>query len=1074
MLLKWVTLLGDTEDGSLTGGVDINGVPIQANGGQVIGASQDDTRNLCPVEIIEADTLVICTGDTVLIEVIHMEAPIWTGDPFIKVNDSTIKAFPTETSVYKVEHYTSRKDLFENGGFEDINTTGQIDAALVPGWNTTANDNKIEIWRNGFQGHPSYSGELFAELNATQKSALYQDVQTTPGETIKWGFAHRGRFKTDKMQLSAGPPEGPYVLLGNFVDTKTKWGYYDGLYEVPAGQINTRFYFSSTDPGSLGNLIDAATFEALIKHEDSIVVVVENCGLDTLYMCEGDSISITLNGIKNGVWFGDEGFTQINDSVIKVSPLASSWYGLKVKSDAGDSVFVIVNPKPSVALGNDTMLCIGEEVTLNAGVFDTWSWNVGNEVGQTITVDSTYEYKVVVTNSFNCSDSDSVMITINPLPDVVLRDDTTFCAGGEITIDAGVFDAWNWNVGNETTQTITVDSTYEYKVVVTNIYNCSDSDSVMITVNPLPEVTLGNDTTVCPRAEVRLDANNLGATYLWSTAERTRAIVINEIGVYEVTVTNANGCAATNKTELFNHEEPKVNLQNDTIICSPEILVVNAGVWDTYLWSNGSTNQTITLSETDTVWVDVTDGNACKGRDTIGIQVIALPVVNLVNDTAVCDGESVTLNAQNNGLNFNWNTKETAQEINVNAAGVYGVEVTNQFGCLGSDSMELLIYALPIVNLGNDTVLCEPESVTIDAGDWDAYSWNTGSSLRAITVNSSVTLELNIVDANGCAGSDEISVIVNPLPIINLGNDTTLCINETLNLNAENPGWNYTWNTGENTQQVTKENGFYKVTVYDNYRCFKEDSININLELIPDPYPQKEFEICEGDNINLQPDNGFGMYAINWPNFSSSSNLNVTDAGDYYSAVSGEYCADTFKLTVEVIDTPDVSILNLLGRNTACFEYEIIQLEVLDSNLGRTTYLWSTGETETLIKASVEGGYSVTAINDFCEVTTAIQLKEHCPSTLRIPNAFTPDGNSLNDIFIPVTSGEITNYDFMIFNRWGDLIFRTNNLYEGWDGTYKGEDCQIDVYLYKISYDYLTEFESKKSKQETGRVTLLR
>ena len=107
---------------------------------------------------IKADTIVICPGETALIEAGDMTDPIWTGDSYINVNDSTIKAFPQTTSVYKVEYYTLRKNLAVNGGFESVNLSGiqaQLDASLIPGWNTTATDNLIEIWRSGFQGHPS-------------------------------------------------------------------------------------------------------------------------------------------------------------------------------------------------------------------------------------------------------------------------------------------------------------------------------------------------------------------------------------------------------------------------------------------------------------------------------------------------------------------------------------------------------------------------------------------------------------------------------------------------------------------------------------------------------------------------------------------------------------------------------------------------------------------------------------------------------------------------------------------------------------------------------------------------------
>jgi gliding motility-associated-like protein/uncharacterized repeat protein (TIGR01451 family) len=683
-------------------------------------------------------------------------------------------------------------------------------------------------------------------------------------------------------------------------------------------------------------------------------------------------------------------------------------------------------------------------------------------------------YFIVATNLVGCSDTAVINVGSNPNPDVDLRNDTAFCEGGNITIDAGLFDSWNWNVGGETGQTITVDSTDEYKVVVTNVFHCSDSDSVVITVNPLPIVELRNDTAICFGDSLDLDAQNLTASYLWNTSETAQTLKIGAAGTYEVTVTDSNTCMAVDEMTLSLNALPIVQLRNDTIVCSPEVVVVGAGVWDSYLWSNGSISDEITLTSTDTVYVDIIDINQCAGSDTIGVQVIDLPIVDLGNDTAICDGETVTIDAENVGLNFDWITNETTQTIDITATGIYGVKVTDIYGCLGSDSMELIINALPIVGLGNDTIICEPESITINAGVWDSYLWNTRENTQYITVDSTSSINVSIIDTNGCRGSDEIEIQVNPLPIVDLGNDTTICKNETVTLDAENTGWNYAWNSGETTQTLTVSEGFFKVTVSDAIGCNRVDSITVVVDLIPDPYPKKQFEICEGDNFDLEPDNGFGAFDINWPGLSTTTVLNVDDTGDYYSAVSSDYCTDTFKLTVTKIDTPDISILNLLGRNTACFDYENIQLSILDLDLIKSNYEWSTGETTNDIEVIEEGTYLVTASNRVCESIKSINIEEYCLSILYIPNAFTPNGEMVNDIFMPRASGEITNYQLLIFDRWGEQIFATTNLYEGWNGTFKGGDCQIDVYIYKASYDYISESQAVKTEVKIGTVTLLR
>lgn len=147
------------------------------------------------------------------------------------------------------------------------NTYSYFNESQVAGWNTTATDNRIEIWEDGFLGVSAYTGHQFAEINATQNAALYQDIQSTPEATMTWSFAHRGRgsrTKADSMRLLIGPPDGPYVEQGRFGTNSSAWASYRGTYTVAAGQTTTRFLYEaiSTASGSasVGNFLDAVRF----------------------------------------------------------------------------------------------------------------------------------------------------------------------------------------------------------------------------------------------------------------------------------------------------------------------------------------------------------------------------------------------------------------------------------------------------------------------------------------------------------------------------------------------------------------------------------------------------------------------------------------------------------------------------------------------------------------------------------------------------------------------------------------------------------------------------------------------
>jgi gliding motility-associated-like protein/uncharacterized repeat protein (TIGR01451 family) len=132
--------------------------------------------------------------------------------------------------------------------------------SIVPGWLTTATDGQIEFWSDNFQGVPAFDGNQFAELNANQSSALYQNLCLTPGTVMNWSLRHRGRAGTDVMRLRIGADLASATVQGTMSDGNTAWGLYSGTYTVPAGQTNTVFIFEavSTATGSLsvGNFID--------------------------------------------------------------------------------------------------------------------------------------------------------------------------------------------------------------------------------------------------------------------------------------------------------------------------------------------------------------------------------------------------------------------------------------------------------------------------------------------------------------------------------------------------------------------------------------------------------------------------------------------------------------------------------------------------------------------------------------------------------------------------------------------------------------------------------------------------
>lgn len=192
-------------------------------------------------------------------------------------SDNSVEVIALENGDFEEPHFSEKYKLFNQ--------------ADVPGWNTTASDGIIELQRNVDNSTPQ-SGSQFAELNAYEASALYQDIATTPNVKVRWQVYHKGRKGTDTAVVEFGAPNDTMVQQAEMIDGKSKWGLYKGEYTIPEGQTTTRFQFRSVDAAggdqAVGNLLDNIQFatqsildvkgtftETSIKMRDTINYMIE-------------------------------------------------------------------------------------------------------------------------------------------------------------------------------------------------------------------------------------------------------------------------------------------------------------------------------------------------------------------------------------------------------------------------------------------------------------------------------------------------------------------------------------------------------------------------------------------------------------------------------------------------------------------------------------------------------------------------------------------------------------------------------------------------------------------------------
>jgi gliding motility-associated-like protein len=389
-----------------------------------------------------------------------------------------------------------------------------------------------------------------------------------------------------------------------------------------------------------------------------------------------------------------------------------------------------------------------------------------------------------------------------------------------------------FNLNNATQASFIVQDGVSGCISDTVVYNLQYSNK--------PMVNLGNDTTICGGNSLILDAGaaNFGYTIRWSTGETTQRIQVSAAGTYWVSVTNGV-CVTTDTIHVELVPMPLVNLP-DAAICRGQSVKLDAFVdGASYLWSTGATTSSILVSTQEEFWVRVTK-SGCITIDTVNVTVNPPPDISLNRDTLICPDQSImlTVNVANGG-SIRWATGATTSSIVVNQPGLYWVTVTRD-NCMVRDTVNVRLQPGIAVELGPNREICPGNSITVDGTTQDAisYLWDDGDSNPVKAFNATGKYRLAVMD-RFCQRvyMDSLNVRVMGTPFINLGNDTMMCIGETLRLRAD--GSNITrvlWSDGSTGPflDVTKA-GTYSVTVFNDCGSYT-DQITVDYTQC-DPKP---------------------------------------------------------------------------------------------------------------------------------------------------------------------------------------------------------------------------------------------
>ena len=624
-----------------------------------------------------------------------------------------------------------------------------------------------------------------------------------------------------------------------------------------------------------------------------------------------------------------------------------------------------------VITGNN--LCPGSgntTLTATGNNYYAYQWNNGATTSS-ISVSAAGTYTVTVYGECT-SATGTKTISVSTVRDTITAGGPiTFCQGGSVTLSVPTgSNAYYWSTG-ATTNSISATTSGTYTVTVTNSIGCTAvSSGVSVTVNsPVDTISASGPLAFCGGGSVTLTGPP-GLTYHWSNGNTTQSINVTQAGTFNLTVTNANNCTAVSTpvtTTVGAAPNDTIAAGGPTTFCAGGSVTLSAEATGlTYHWSSGATTQSISVSQTGSYTLTVSNGGNCSAvSGTILVTVNPLP-----NDTitpngpiSFCDGGSVLLSAAA-GSTYHWSDGSTTQSITVTSTGTYNLSVSNSNNCSASSSVNINTYALPnnIISSNGSTAFCAGGSVTLSGDVGLTYSWSNGATTQSILVTQAGPYTLTVTNSNNCSAvSAPTNVIVYALPndTVTANGPLTLCTGGSVTLTAA-AGLTYSWSSGATTRSiVVTQAGTYNVTVSNSNSCSAVSSgstVSFNSSPSDTITPNGPTTFCAGGNVVLTVPVG---QSYHWSNNATTQNITVAQTGSYSVTVTGlNNCTATSTPVVITVNANPNDTVTANGLTTFCSGGNVIL-----SAVAGLTYSWSTGATTESITVNQTGSYVVTVSN---------------------------------------------------------------------------------------------------------------
>ena len=777
--------------------------------------------------------------------------------------------------------------------------------------------------------------------------------------------------------------------------------------------------------------------------------------------------------------------------------------------------------------GNDGVI----DITITGGVAPyNYLWSNG-ETTEDINSLSYDTYELIVTDANNCIKSISVLIDQPDAPLTLAAeiDDVSCFAGNDGAINVtpsggNGFYNYQWST-NDISEDIQALVTGSYTITVTDIKNCSATETYFV-AQPLTPISISTSFTpvICfgesnGTATVNISGGTPGYSINWSNGEITNTVSNLLAGDYVVTVLDTNLCSISAIVSVLQPDELNVNADSTNVNCfgastGSVTAIPNGGISPySFLWNDNSITNSISNLAAGQYSVVITDFNGCLAYDTTSVNQPALPLqISFVTSDNICYGASQgAIDASVLGgtppYNYLWSTSEISDIISDLPVGNYSLNITDALGCVLSADTTIEEPDQIQANSQLTMVSCfngSDASINLDVyGGVQPYefSWSNGQISEDISGLIQGNYSITVTDSNLCEVSFSY-VITQPDTLeISYTQIQPTCFGYSDGQLIATPSggttpYSYLWSNGDNSQVADSLiTGTYNVLVSDANNCQTELLCTLNQP----PQLQVSFDV---DTLE-----GCTPFLVNFQNTSDPSVSCLWNFGDGQSFIGCDEVSNSYNeggiydVFLTIIDangcSNNVTYDNLITVHQtpqADFNLDPQQLfsfsnttTITNESIGGDFYIWNLGDEQAshLYFEPGEHSYPIN-ISDTFLVSLIAQTVEGCADTVRkiilfnndpfyyVPNTFIPDGDGRNDLWKPIFSNieNIKRYSLQVFNRWGELIFSTDDPNMGWNGSFGDPTNMVQdgTYVWKIQFSWF-DF---KVYTATGHVNLLR